>query len=226
MVRRIGVSTSMRCGGTERKNSSGDSYRRERAAPNSFHNKPIRTRFKKTKSPRSVYDGAVTQIREGDEADGSLRGHRRPFAMSLTFRESQSMTRPRRFRPACLQLEQRLALSGPSLLPIPTFATAEVLLTKSTSLKLNGVSPWGFPFRGSPTVGDPIFAIQLGGRSQNITANGVKVPNSPDNAVVPAEGNVVARVGRVGGDIAGHYEALFYCAGNTEFDDPQRELDA
>ena len=116
--------------------------------------------------------------------------------MSLTFQEPKSTTRSRAFRPASLQLEPRLLLSRASILAIPSFATAEVRLAKSTALKLNGVSPYGFPFRGTPTVGDPIVSIGLGCHSQNLTANGVKVPNSPQNGVVPVEGNVVATVGK------------------------------
>lgn len=105
------------------------------------------------------------------------------------------MNRPRAFQPVCSQLERRSLLSGWSQAGMTTLAVTEAPAAKSTALKLIGISPYGFLAHLGEPVGSPISYIGLGGRSQKLTANGVKVPNSASNRVVPAEGTVVARLG-------------------------------
>jgi hypothetical protein len=110
--------------------------------------------------------------------------------------ESKTMRRSQGFVPSCSQVERRLLLSQGSVLASPKLGTTEVLLARSTTLNLSGVSPWGFAHKGKTiSAGDPIYGLGLGGSTQNLHANGVKIPNSPYNGVVPAQGDTVAQVG-------------------------------
>ena len=72
---------------------------------------------------------------------------------------------------------------------MPAISIAEAVPAASRSLKLDGVSPYAFAIhRGSPP-GYPIDYILLGGSSQRLTANGVKVPNG---TFISVSGNPVA----------------------------------
>jgi hypothetical protein len=104
--------------------------------------------------------------------------------------EAISRNRTKAFRPTCGELEGRILLSLPSLHPtVPAISIAEAVPAASRSLKLDGVSPYAFAIhRGSPP-GYPIDYILLGGSSQRLTANGVKVPNG---AFISVSGNPVA----------------------------------
>ena len=128
------------------------------------------------------------------------------------------MNRPKVFRPICSELKHRIVLSKASLAAMPTLAILEVRSAKSTALNLNGVSPYGFPAHRGEPVGSPISYIGLGGRSQRLTANGVKVPNSASNRVVPVQWYVVAK--------RGDTNVQFYGPATLNLTTRKRKLDA